>query len=106
MMEHNQDNILTNYENKVPIMAFSLENSINVRDRIPSDLKRLPDKMYHSDGYIFSFSVADVLPYHQVYKLLQDEVAKWLIDNQMVIGKFNITTKMVEFRLRYLHFKP
>lgn len=106
MLGNENDNILTNYENNVPIMIFALENSMNVRHRMPTDVERIKDKMYHNEGYIFSFSDTDQLPYHRVYELMRQEVSKWLIDNQMIIGKFNITSNMVEFKIRYLHFKP
>lgn len=106
MLGQENDNILTNYENKVPIMSFALENSMNVRHRMPSPIEKIKDKMYHNNGYVFSFSDTDELPYHRVYELVRQEVAKWLIDNQMIIGRFNVASDMVEFRIRYLHFKP
>lgn len=104
MLKCNHDNILTNFENKIPIMSFAVESSENVRFRMPDKIIKPNDKLYRSNGYVFSFSDADMLSHGQVFKLLQTEVAKWLIENAMVIGKFNRQTRQVDFILRYLQF--
>lgn len=105
MLECKHDNILTNYENKIPIMSFAVESSENVRMRMrDTSPVKSTDKLYRNDGYVFSFSDAKALSHGQVFKLLQTEVAKWLIDNAMVIGKFNREKRQVDFTLRYLNF--
>lgn len=103
LLGHEKDNILTTYEEKIPIMTFALEPSSHVRFSTPMpDKVKKEEKLYHVEGMVFSYSDHNELSYGKVYELLRTEVAKWLIDSQMVIGRYNRNSREVEFRLRYL----